>query len=183
MVVVCAAGAVLTVMQVGHRVPVLVLAGPVSVGQVLTAQDLRQVLLSADIDTGVIPASQEQSVLGQAVSFSLPGGSLLSRGDLGQPHVPAAGQAVVAVGVKPGQFPPDLAAGMTVSVIVVPSSGTGTSPVASGGPWSAVVTGVSAQTNDDSTVVSLQLPIASARHIAAMPTGQLSLMVVPAGGQ
>lgn len=183
LVVVCAAGAVVTVMQVGNRASMLALARPVSVGHVLTAQDLRQVPLSADTGTDIIPASQEQSVLGQPVAYSLPGGTLLSRAALGQPQIPPAGQGVVAVGVKPGQFPPELAPGTTVSVIVVPNGSTGTSQLASGGPWSAVVTSVSAQANDQSTVVSLQLPTASARQVAAIPPGQLSLVAVPAGGQ
>ncbi len=188
LVVVCAAGAVITVLQVGQREPMLSLARPVSVGHVLTPQDLRQVPLSADSGTDVIPANQAQSVVGQPVAFSLPAGTLLSRSALGQPQVPPPGQGVVAVAVKPGQFPPDVAAGTTVSVIVVPGNGTSTgtgsaSSTASGGPWSAVVTSVSPQGSDQSTVVSLQLPTASARQVAAIPSGQLSLVAVPAGGQ
>lgn len=183
LVVMCAAGAVLTVMQVGNREPMLALTRPVSVGHILTAQDLRQVPLSADSGADVIPASQAQAVLGQPVAYSLPSGALLSRSALGQPQVPPAGQGVVAVGVKPGQFPPEIAPGTTVSVIVVPNSSTGAGQTASGGPWSAVVTSVSAQANDQSTVVSLQLPTTSARQVAAIPPGQLSLVAVPAGGQ
>src|SRR5205085_2491400 len=119
LVVVCAAGTVVAVMQVGHRVPMLALARPVTVGHVLTAQDVRQVPLSEDSGVGLIPASQTASVLGQPVAYFLPAGTLLNRADFGQPQVPPPGQAVVAVAVKPGQFPPTLAAGTTVSVIVV----------------------------------------------------------------
>lgn len=186
LVLICVAGAVITVLQVGNREPMLSLARPVHVGDVLTPQDLRQVPLSSDSGTDLVPASQAATVLGRPVAYSLPAGTLLPRSAFGRPQVPPTGQATVAVAAKPGQFPPDLAPGTTVSVIVVPGSGSSTSSTqspASGGPWSAVVTSVGAPSSDQSTVVSLQLPVTSARQVAAVPTGQLSLVAVPAGGQ
>lgn len=188
LVVVCAAGSVITVLQVGDREPMLTLARPVNVGHVLAPQDLRQVPMSAGSGTDVVPASQASSVLGQPVAYSLPAGTLLSRSALGHPQVPPAGQGVVAVAVKAGQAPPDIAPGATVSVIVAPNSGTSsttgsTSSTASGGPWQAAVVSVAPQTNDQSTVVSLQMPTATARQVAAIPPGQLALVAVPAGGQ
>lgn len=186
LVLICVAGAVITVLQVGNREPMLSLARPVHVGDVLTPQDLRQVPLSSDSGTDLVPASQAATVLGRPVAYSLPAGTLLPRSAFGRPQVPPTGQATVAVAAKPGQFPPDLAPGTTVSVIVVPGSGSSTSSTqspASGGPWSAVVTSVGAPSSDQSTVVSLQLPVASARQVAAVPPGQLSLVAVPAGGQ
>ncbi|GGM81197.1 hypothetical protein GCM10012275_59820 [Longimycelium tulufanense] len=183
---VCAAGSVITVLQVGDREPMLTLARPVTVGHVLTPQDLRQVPLSADTGTDVVPARQASSVLGQPVAYSLPAGTLLSRSVLGRPQVPPPGQGVVAMAVKAGQAPPDIAPGTTVSVIVTPGSGAsssaGSAPSASSGPWQAAVVGVAPQTNDQSSVVSLQMPTDSARQVAAIPSGQLSLVAVPAGG-
>lgn len=186
LVVICVAGAVITVLQVGNREPMLSLARPVHVGDVLTPQDLRQVPLSSDSGADLVPARQAATVLGRPVAYSLPAGTLLPRSAFGRPQVPPAGQAIVAVAAKPGQFPPDLAPGATVSVIVVPGSGSSTSSTQSpafGGPWSAVVTNVGAPSSDQSTVVSLQLPVTSARQVAAVPPGQLSLVAVPAGGQ
>ncbi|NKQ55580.1 flagellar biosynthesis protein FlgA [Amycolatopsis sp. K13G38] len=188
LIVVCAAGTVVTVLQVGQREPMLSLARPVTVGHVLTPQDLRQVPLSADSGTDVVPASQASSVLGQPVAYSLPSGTLLPRSALGHPQVPPPGQGTVAVAVKAGQVPPDIAPGTTVSVIVTSgagaSSSTGsTQSTPSSGPWSAVVTSVAPQTNDQSTVVSLQLPTVNARQVAAIPPGQLALVAVPPGGQ
>lgn len=186
LVVICVAGAVITVLQVGNREPMLSLARPVHVGDVLAPQDLRQVPLPSDSGADLVPASQAATVLGRPVAYSLPMGTLLPRSALGRPQVPPTGQAIVAVAAKPGQFPPQLAPGTTVSVIVVPGSGSSTSSAqspASGGPWSAAVTGVGAPGSDQSTVVSLQLPVSSARQVAAVPSGQLSLVAVPAGGQ
>lgn len=186
LVVICVAGAVITVLQAGNREPMLSLARPVNVGDVLTPQDLRQIPLSSDSGADLVPASQAATVLGRPIAYSLPAGTLLPRSALGRPQVPPTGQAIVAVAAKPGQFPPQLAPGTTVSVIVVPGSGSSTSSPqspASGGPWSAVVTSVGAPSSDQSTVVSLQLPVTSARQVAAVPPGQLSLVAVPAGGQ
>lgn len=184
LIVVCATGSVITVLQASDRQPMLALARPVTVGDVLTPQDLRQVPLSADPGTDVIPASQASSVLGNPVAYSLPAGTLLSRSALGSPQVPPAGHGVVAVAVEAGQAPPDLAPGTTVSIVVNPGSGLSstTGSVTSGGPWQASVVSVTPQVNDQTTVVSVQLPTASAEQVAAMPPGQLSLVAVPAGG-
>jgi hypothetical protein len=185
LVVTCVAGAVITVLQVGKREPVLTLAHPVQVGQVLTRSDLRQVSLSADSGIDLVPASQAGSVLGRRMAYALPAGTLLTRSAQGRPQVPPEGHAIVAVAAKPGQFPPQLARGTAVSVIVSPDSQDGRSSQAtvSGGPWPAVVVGVEAPASDQSTVVSLQLPAASARQVAAVPPGELSVVAVAAGGK
>ncbi|GAA5121031.1 hypothetical protein GCM10025762_41050 [Haloechinothrix salitolerans] len=184
LVVGCTAGSVIIVLQAGDREPMLALARPVTVGDVVTPQDLRQVPLSADPGTDVIPASQAQSVLGQPVAYSLPAGTLLSRSALGRPQVPPPGQGVVALAVEAGQAPPNLAPGTTVTVIVTPGTGASasTSSGVSGGPWQASVVSVAPQANDQTTVVSVQLPTASAEEVAAIPPGQLALVAVAAGG-
>jgi hypothetical protein len=174
LVVLCVAGTVITMVRVADRKPVLSLARPVSVGHLLTSQDLQEVRVAMDSGTDVIPASEKQSVLGQPMAYSLPRGSLLPRSTLGQPQNLPPGSGIVAVAVKPGQAPPEIAPGMAVSVI--PKSG---ARLFAPGPWSAVVAGV--MFADQSTVVSLRLPIASARQIAEAPSGRLALVVVPAG--
>lgn len=181
LVVVCTAAAVITVMQVGQRTPALVLANPVTVGHVLTAQDLRAVLVGADSGTDVIPADLASNVVGQRVAYSLPAGTVLSRSALGRPQVPPDGQSVMAIAVKPGQFPPAIAAGTTVSLI--PIAGNNSSAPPSGGPWTATVTDVQPQAADQMTVISLQMPESNARQVAAVPAGQLSVIAVPGGGQ
>lgn len=179
LVVVCTAGVVLTVARVGERIPALVLARPVVVGQVLAPGDLRQVSVSADPGTDVLPADQTPAVVGQPVAYSLPAGTLLSRAALGAPQIPPSGQAVVATAVQPGQFPPELGAGTTVSVIRIP--GTGSTDQSPGGPWTAVVAAVTATTSAQTTVISLQLSTQGARQVAAISPGQLSIVAEPAG--
>ncbi|OLT44107.1 hypothetical protein BJF85_20600 [Saccharomonospora sp. CUA-673] len=188
LVVVCAAGAIVAVQQAGDREPMLALARPVEVGHVLAPQDLRQVPMSVDSGADLVPASQSSSVLGQPVAYSLPSGALLSHSALGSPQIPPAGQGVVAVALEAGHVPPGISPGTTVSVIVTPDSGASTADgsaqdASSAGPWDAAVVDVEPAAHDQSTVVSLQLPTASARQVASMPPGQLSLVVVARGGR
>jgi hypothetical protein len=184
LIVVCAAGGVFTATQLAHRDSVLALARPVAVGQIVSAQDLKQVSIAADSDMDVVPASMASTVVGQPVAYSLPAGSLVTRSVLGSPNVPPPGQAIAAVGVKPGQFPPDLSPGSTVAVLTTPLQSS-TSGAASGQTfsWTAVVTGISAGRNDQTTVVSLQLSESDARAVASAPAGQLSLVAIAGGGR
>ena len=184
LVVVCAAGGVFAGMQLGDRESVLALARPVAVGQTLTAQDLKEVSMAVDTGMDVMPASSASTVVGQPVAFSMPAGSLVTRSVLGAPQIPAQGKAIAAVGLKPGQFPPDLSPGTTVAVLTTPGQGmtTGTSNVQTSS-WTAVVTGIAIRETEQITVVSLQLSESDARALASAPAGQLSLVVIAGGGR
>lgn len=184
LVVVCAAGGVFTGMQLGDRESVLALARAVAVGHILTAQDLKEVSMAADSGMDVMPASSASTVVGQPVAFSMPAGSLVTRSVLGAPQVPAQGEAIAAVGLKPGQFPPDLSPGTTVAVLTTPGQGTTTGP--SNGQtssWTAVVTGIATRETEQTTVISLQLSESDARALASAPAGQLSLVAIAGGGR
>jgi hypothetical protein len=188
LVVVCALGFALVAGSVDHRRSVLALARSVTVGHALTDADVSSVRISAGTGLNAIPASALNSVLGQPVAVSLPAGALLSRAELGPVSLPA-GQAVVAVAVAPGQAPPGLAAGEHVTLVRVPSSGaaagttvptngsSGSQPTAT--TWSGVVTGVEAVADaQGNEVISIQLPAEQAHQVAALPTGQVDLLLV-----
>jgi hypothetical protein len=193
LVLVCAAGGVLAASSLGGRETILVLARPVTVGQTLSTQDLRQASVSVDSGLGVLPASAESTVVGQTAAYSLPAGAVLSPAAVGQAQIPATGMAETAVGLKAGQYPPDLAPGAHVAVLVTPggtNSGTGTT--SSGGStgsgssvssWTATVVGVAPSTQgDQATVVSLQLPQANALQVAAASATGISLVELGPGG-
>src|SRR5262249_32225137 len=93
----------------GNREPVLALAQSVSVGQVLTAQDLKQVNVAVDPGVSVVDASQAASVVGKTMSTSLSAGALLTPDAVGTSGFPTAGQALAALSLKSGQFPPEVA--------------------------------------------------------------------------
>jgi hypothetical protein len=184
LVLACAIAFLLIALRSDDRQPVLALARPVSVGQVLKAQDLRQVNISADPDLSVVDAERAASVVGQTMSISLPPGALLTPTAVGSASVPAAGQALAALALKAGQFPPEAAPGAHVAVVFIPGQAGAASSVSEGEAtraWPGVVTSVSAPANTQTTVVSVQLVEAAAREVAAVPTGQLSIVMLSDG--
>ncbi|MFJ8813787.1 SAF domain-containing protein [Amycolatopsis thermoflava] len=185
LVLVCAGGFVLFSLDSGDRQAVLALARDVPVGHTLVPQDLRQVNVALDPGVAAVGVDEAATVLGRPMATSLTAGALLTPGSVGTAAVPAAGQAIAALALKPGQFPPEIAGGARVAVVFVPGqAGTATSPPADGGTvWPAVVTSVASAPSDQTTVVSVQLAEASARQVAAVPAGQLSLVMLAAGGR
>jgi hypothetical protein len=180
LLVVCSVGGVVAGMHVGDRESVLALVRQVAVGQILTAQDLHQVRVPADSGMDVIPASAASAVVGQPVAFSLPAGVLVTRSMLGTPLVPGPGKATAAVGLKAGQFPPDVAPGTRVLVLTTPQQGVQNGKTSM---WTAVVTGIAARETEQTTVVSLQLSESDARELASAPAGQLSVVAISGGGR
>jgi hypothetical protein len=92
---------------------------------------------------------------------------------------------VAAVGLKAGQFPPNVQPGNHVTVVIAPPSDATSTPASSSGisAWNAVVTAVRTNGTDQTTVVSLQMAQADARALAAEPVGQVSVVVEHGGGQ
>lgn len=189
LVLVCATGFAVAVTHLDHRRAVLALARPVTVGQVLTTGDVREVNVVPDAGMAVMPGAQTSSVVGQTMALSLPAGALLTPAELGQAATPRVGQAIVAQLMKPGQFPPNLAAGAHVLLIPATTGASSGSPEmstptstrkAAGSGWAAIVTDVQTLGNDQGSVLSLQLADTQARQVAA--AGSLNVVVVAAGG-
>ncbi|MGW4115278.1 SAF domain-containing protein [Actinosynnema sp. NPDC004786] len=185
LVLTCVGGFVLISLNSGDRQAVLALARGVPVGHVLTTQDLRQVNVAVDPGVAVVGADQVATVVGRPMATSLSAGALLTPDAVGAAALPATGQAIAALVLKPGQVPREVGPGARVSVVFVPGqAGTATSPPADGGMvWPAVVTSVTTPANDQNTVVSVQLSAAAARQVAAVPAGQLSIVMLSAGGR
>ncbi len=183
LVVGCAVAGLLAGARVGSREPVLVLARAVTVGQVLSSADLREVRISAEpVDT--IPAGSKGSVIGRPVAYSLPAGTVLSRAAVGAAQVPPPGSAIAAVALKAGQFPTGLAAGSRVAVIVAPNaSAVSTASPRAATSWDATVVALQSRDTDQTTVVSLQLAAADARALAAAPAGQVGIITVNGAGR
>ena len=178
-------------LQAGHRQPVLALARPVAAGQVITAADLETVRVSAAGPVSLVPASRQDEVVGSTAAVSLPAGSLLAGGDIGTPP-PVKGQVRLGIALKPGAYPPDLAAGEDVDVLATPaaaasgSSSSGTAPAALP-VGEAVVLSVSpaaATGGSGDTVVEIQVPADAMPQVtAANAAGQIALATIPAGGR
>jgi hypothetical protein len=174
-VLACAAGVVLWSLAAGQRQRVLAVARPVPVGHALSTADLREVSIAADPGVSTVPASQASTVVGRMMATSLPAGSLLTPEALGAALVPAPGQAITALALKAGAFPPELAPGARVAVVLVPGL--------LSAAWQATVISVTGRADEQTTVISLQLAEAAARQVAAVPAGQLSVVMLPGGDQ
>ncbi len=171
--------------HLGSREQVLVVAQPVSAGQVLTSGDLRAVRVSTGSGLDVVPVDQEATVLGRRVAVPLVAGSLLTATEVGSAPAVGSGSDVVAVGLKAGAYPPEVAPGDRVQVVPVASgsSGTSTASVASGSPINATVLAVTVAPadSDEPTVFSLQVAASDADEVAALAAaGQASLVEVGA---
>lgn len=181
LVVVCAVAAVVTAGRLGDRASVLALARPVVAGQALAPGDIRSVEVAAGAELGLVPATTP-GVVGRPVAFSLPAGTLLTRAALGPAQTPAAGTAVAAVGLKAGQFPPEIEPGARVAVLVAAGSNPAGAAPAVGASWTGVVVAVAGSAGEQTTVVSVRMSEADARAMAAAPPGQLSVVLLGGAG-
>ena len=192
LVVVCALVFAEGWLQAGNRQPVLALAQPVTAGQVITAADLETVRVSAAGPVSLVPASRQAEVAGSTAAASMPAGSLLTGSDIGTPP-PVNGQVRLGVALKPGAYPPDLAAGQDVVVLATPSSSASGSSSAPGSASAALPVGqavvlsvspASASSSGGETVVELQVPADAMPQVAAAnAAGQIALATIPAGGR
>ena len=174
-------------LRLGSREEVLVVAQPVAAGQVLTGADVRAARVSTGSGLNVVLSGDEATVVGRRAAVALVAGSLLTTAEVGSPPPVGSGFDVVAVGLKPGTYPPELAPGDRVEVVPVTttsSGGTGTASVTSGTPVGATVLSVelaSAAANTP-TVFSLQVSTGEADEVATLAAaGQASLVEVGAG--
>jgi hypothetical protein len=171
--------------HLGGRVAVLQLAHAVKAGQVVTAGDLRSVQVAADSNVPLIPLSQSAQVVGHPMALTLPAGTLLSRADLGSAELPA-GQTMVAVSVKAGAYPSELAPGAKVAVATAAAAGQGgaggTPVVVAGLPTATVLSTTAAPDSSGAVSVSLRTGEDAAGRIASVPAGQVQLIVLSPSG-
>jgi len=185
----CALAFVDASLHLGSREEVLVVAQPVAAGQVVTPADLRVARVSTGSGLDVVLSGNEATVVGRRAAVALAAGSLLTAGEVG--NAPPVGSAsdVVAVGLKAGAFPPELAPGDRVQVVPVTSSssslsGDGTASATSGSPVAATVLSIETapSDSDNPTVFSLQVSTGDADEVAALAAaGQASLVEVGSG--
>ena len=169
-------------LHLGSREEVLVLARPVAAGQVLTGGDLRAARVSTGSGLDVVLSGEEATVVGRRAAVPLVAGSLLTASEVGSPPPVGSGFDVVAVGLKAGAYPPELAPGDRVQVVPVTSSssgGTGTASVTTGSPVGATVISIAPAPSGSGTptVISLQVSTADADEVASLAAaGQASLV-------
>jgi len=170
--------------HLGGRTSVVELRSAVIAGQVISVSDLRSVQVAADSSVPLIPVADAAKVIGHRAGVSLPAGALLSEADLGGTSVPAAGQALVALEVKPGSYPSQVAPGASVAVAPVTAAGQSASPVEVASLPTATVLSITPASNSSGDVeVSLQASPSAAGQIASIPADGAQLIVLAAGDQ
>ena len=146
-------------------------ARPLAAGEAVTPAALRRATVDKATARGALPATT--TLGGRVARVAVPAGALLTSDALELvPALPDSGEALVGVALAPGAAPADgLVAGDTVRVVRVPvsdsspglrSGGGGTVVVAFAPVW-AVRPG-----KDGATIVTLQVSIAAADHIAGL---------------
>jgi hypothetical protein len=170
-------------LHLGSREEVLVVAEPLAAGQVITSSDLETVRVSTGSGLQVVPAGDEASVVGSSVAVPLVAGALLTRAEVGSTAPVASGSDVVAVGLKAGQYPPDLAPGDRVQVVPV-TSPSSSSLTPTGTPVSATVLAVDVASvaSDSPTVFSLQVSRSDADEVAALAAANEASLIQVASG-
>ncbi|WP_299960143.1 SAF domain-containing protein [uncultured Modestobacter sp.] len=163
---------------------VLAVARDVAVGSRITADDLTVASVPSDPHLSPIPATEQSRVVGAFAQVPLVRGGLLTRSQVGADSGLAAGELLVALPLKDGQFPArGLTAGQRVLIVATP----GSSGAAAGGAvqpsTEATVAGVgAANPTTQVTVVDVRLREDDGPTVAQLAsTGNLALILLPAG--
>jgi Flp pilus assembly protein CpaB len=169
-------------LHLGSREEVLVVAQPLAAGQVLTSGDLRAARVSTGSGLDVVLSGEEATIVGRRAAVPLVAGSLLTASEVGAAPPVGSGFDVVAVGLKAGAYPPELAPGDRVQVVPVASSsssGAGSASVTTGSPVGATVVSIAPAPSGSGapTVFSLQVSKGDAHEVASLAAaGQASLV-------
>ncbi|GAA3120089.1 hypothetical protein GCM10010466_08640 [Planomonospora alba] len=111
--------------KLSDRVPVVVMARDVAVGQEITRSDVTTAMVGADETVATVPGHELQRVVGMRAAVDLMSGALVQRKAVTDRLTPAQSQQLVPVAVKPSRLP---ARGFAPGdmVLVVPAPGTQT---------------------------------------------------------
>jgi hypothetical protein len=162
----------------------------VPVGATIHDSDLTVASMTKDPNLSPIPASQRAQVVGMVAQVGLVKGEPLTRAQIGPRSGFTAGQQLVALPLKQGQFPArGLVPGQKVLIVPTPGTAgsTGTGGSASSTPSTPGIGGTVAEVGSMNqatqiTVVDVQVSADSGVEVAQMAsTGNLALILLPAG--
>jgi Flp pilus assembly protein CpaB len=183
----CALAFAVLWMNAGDRQPVLAVAKAVPAGQVIESSDLRVIRVSTDPGLKPLRGDQLDRVVGLRAATDLVPGTLLTNDNVGQGDGLQAGEAVVGVALKPGQFPSGLEPGDHVEIVrtTPPASSASDEGIGSLGTVldeARVLDVVQEDVTSGTRVVSLVVDEEVAAEVAGAASAELvSLVLVPAG--
>lgn len=160
---------------------VIALRNDVDRGTVITADDLAVVQVSVDPTLDPVAGAQREAVIGQRAARDLNAGSLLTSDSYAEEVIPAEGETLVGVALKPGQLPATgVRAGESVRVINTPREQDNV-PKTDLLSLSATVVDVTTDANSGMVVVDVVIPTEDSAQLASMvATGRVGLVVDPA---
>jgi hypothetical protein len=180
-------GAAALVGQAGDGVEVLAVARPVPVGQMIAAGDLAVARVAGDPSLHPVPVSERGHVVGRVAAVDLRPGTLLTSEEVTDTAVPAAGQQLVGVAIRPGQLPArGVHPGEEVLLVPVPGDQAPTgnpTAAASEDPIPARVADVGGTDIDGMSTVDVVVTAVVGPQVAALAsTGRVALIVRAADG-
>lgn len=176
---------------------VLAVAQSVPVGATITDADLTTASVVKDANLSPIAASDRSQIVGMVAQVGLVKGELLTRAQVGRGSGFTAGQQLVALPLKPGQYPSQgVGPGQKVLIVATPGANGSapTSGASSSAPGGGSAAGPSAGTQatvvsvggtnpaTQVTVIDVKVAEADGVQVAQLAsTGNLALILLPAG--
>jgi SAF domain len=168
----------------GHTTQVLAVSRAVPAGTALSAADLTVVAMRPAPGVATLPASEQAQLAGRTTAVPLTAGTLLTAADLGPPRYPPAGEAIVALPLTAGAFPPQMQIGARVAVMDghAASSGSGQQAAGPASVMTGVVTAITPGGGAGGTqaVISLLVDTAAAPAVEQLASPVL-VILDPAG--
>lgn len=166
------------VARVGDTNPVVAVQQDVQRGQIITAEDLMVVSVSADPALRTVPGSDLEGLTGQYAAYDLVPGTIVSPASVTDIVTPTENESVVGVALLPSQLPAlPLRAGDAVRVVATPRA-QDDPPSAGTASIDAIVVTSGAAAETGKVVVDLVLPSAQAAPLAALAaTGRVALVI------
>ena len=185
LVVLGSVGAYVLVVQVGMTRPYLAVSRKVPYGAAIRDSDLTVVNVNAAVGLDPIPAAHRAQVVGQHAAADLYPGTLLIRDQLTKTAIPAPGQQLIGIELKPGHLPArTLKPGDAVVLVVVPPTGLSGIPDPQGSapaqPSSitATVAGTTEPATNGNVRVDVAVSTADGSTVAAMAAAGRIVLVV-----
>lgn len=175
------------------RTEVLAVARDVQLGDTITAEDLAVANVTSDPNLSPIPASQRSQIVGLVAQVSLSRGELLTDAQIGPASGFAAGEMLVALPMREGQFPSrGLSPGQQVLIVATPgstgsTSGSGTPTVETNGARDQQINATVAEVGPlnqatQVTVIDVRVSADDGVRLAELAsTGNLALILLPVG--
>jgi len=147
-------------------------------GDVIEAEDIQRIRISADPALSPLPASAYDDVIGQRAALDIAAGGLMTSESTADQPMPPQGQSIVGISLTPAQVPAmPMYGGDKVRIIVTPGEN-GDVPANAPQFTAAVVVGTYLDETTGNTVVNVLVPYADASVLAARAaTGNVALVL------